>query len=181
MICPVCRDSELRSRKLVDELIGHRCDRCGGTFLRSTDYHEWLRRRAANEPERPATAGFPVPADTAQVKVCPSCGHLMGRHRVGHDVTFALDHCGACQGTWLDRSEWEILVERGLHDDLNLMFSPTWEREVRSRAKREHAQAALRKQFGDDLGELLRIREWIEHHPKRSAILAFLNDRDPFR
>jgi Zn-finger nucleic acid-binding protein len=181
MNCPVCKDVGLQPRDLGERLPGHGCGRCGGTFIRSTDYQEWLRRHGANLPERPPTASLPVPADTHQVKVCPACGHLMGRHHVGHEISFAIDHCDACQGIWLDRSEWEILVARGLHDDLHLMFSQAWQRAVRDLERRHHAEAGLRKRFGQDLAELERIRRWIEAHPQRSAILAFLNDRDPYR
>jgi Zn-finger nucleic acid-binding protein len=33
-------------------------------------------------------------------------------------LSFAIEHCGQCEGVWLDKDEWTALKGRSLHDDL---------------------------------------------------------------
>ena len=141
-------------------------------------------RRAA-----PSDAWTKCPSCEAQVfsrqlerslRLCPSCGRIMLRYRVGHGVDFYLDTCGTCNGIWLDLDEWTALRARNLHDDLHLIFTEPWQAEIHREAAKSHLEALYRKRFGDAWDEAVRVRAWVQAHPERAALLAFLADPDPF-
>ena len=99
----------------------------------------------------------------------------MTRYKVGHKLSFSLDRCGNCGGTWFDGNEWETLRGGELWDQLHLIFSPAWQNRIRRENQAEH----LREQFAAKLGpadfaESNRIKNWLDNHPHRDAILAYL-------
>jgi len=76
---------------------------------------------------------------------------------------------------WFDRDEWQLLAARGLALRLADVFSDEWQRDIR---QKEQA-AAIERMFEQRLGseELTRareVREWINSHPKKSELLAYL-------
>jgi Zn-finger nucleic acid-binding protein len=175
MKCPV--DGGMLQRvKLDATLPAFQCTACSGHWVRFGDYLGWREQQPGNIPESPP-AGAPIRAadDSAGLRRCPDCAGLLARYRVGHGVPFTLDQCGRCNGIWLDGAEWETLRARGLHDDLNRIFGPGWQHQVRGEEERALADAQFSRQLGE--ADFTRARDfgaWVAAHPRRSEILAYL-------
>ncbi|MEW5849751.1 MAG: zf-TFIIB domain-containing protein [Myxococcota bacterium] len=180
MNCPVCRTSSLRRVSLDDGLPALACSSCGGHWLGAADYHAWRGRTGDAPLPATNTSGEVQVSDVQGVKVCPECRRLMVRYRVGRGVDFRLDQCGACSGMWFDRNEWEALRQQGLHLQLNLIFTEPWQDRARRDESRKVMEGIYLKRFGDDYEEVKRMRQWLQAHPERMSILAFLMDDDPY-
>jgi Zn-finger nucleic acid-binding protein len=177
MNCPVCADHPaLVTGALEPSLNTHRCPGCGGHWIRLADYWRW---RAESGPDLPETPPRPEDAtavhDSRGIKVCPDCRHLMTAYRIGHGIPFTVDRCGHCNGTWLDRDEWTALRARNLHDDLHAFFSDEWQRHLRLDTQRFLTEQQFRRQFGDeDYARIRDLKSWIDAHPRRSELYAYL-------
>jgi Zn-finger nucleic acid-binding protein len=179
--CPVCKTHNLNAVELDSKLSAFACLACGGNWLNSTQYLEWLDQQVANLPEKPADGAPLTVSDQQQAKLCPECKRIMLRYRVGHGLGFSVDQCAACNGVWLDSHEWEVLKRRNLHDDINAIFTAPWQNETRQEEARARLDAIYAKQFKEDYEEIKRIRRWLDGHPDRERIINFLNDADPFK
>jgi Zn-finger nucleic acid-binding protein len=181
MKCPVCKTAELNELNLEKNLLANGCENCGGRWISSTEYWNWLQQHDPSLPEQPfAEVDFQVD-DTIKAKLCPDCGHILLKYKVGHGLDFFLDHCDNCNGIWLDQHEWEVLKVRNLHDELHRIFTTAWQKQVREEEIREKFEQFYAKKFGEaDYAEIKRIREWLEQHSQRSALLAFLSDDNPY-
>ena len=181
MHCPVCEPrqslnpAELESGKLV----ARECAHCGGHWIRTADYWKW---RAIHGENRPVTAppADPVPVnDSPGLKRCPDCDYVLACYRVGHDVPFTVDRCRNCDGVWLDRDEWRQLVVRNLHDDLPMIFDDTWQRTVRRDESRRATEDSFRRRLGEsDFARARDVRAWLDGHPRRSELFAYLQLHD---
>jgi Zn-finger nucleic acid-binding protein len=180
MRCPVCKPApELQPQTPDASPTVHACPNCHGTWVRAADYWRW---RAEHRADLAAAAPAPTagarsePADTDGLKLCPEDGHILGRYRVGHGLGFAVDHCRNCDGVWLDANEWEALRQAGVHGSLTEIYSEEWQREVRAEDRREREQAQWIRQLGEaDFARVREVREWLDAHPHRSELYAFLN------
>jgi Zn-finger nucleic acid-binding protein len=179
MRCPVCESKNLEPVRLTDGPKVGQCVQCGGQWIGALDYREWIERHGSEVTPQPYEEVRLDARDTHRAIFCPECHHMLTKYHVGHGIDFLIDHCGQCNGIWLDGREWEALRARRLHDEIQSIFTTRWQ----SEARREEYQRLVRRRyqarFGDDLDELLRIRRWIDAHPKRTELLAFLNDPDP--
>ncbi len=182
MKCAICRTETLQPIMLENNLQAYRCTTCGGVWLNSADYWQWLEQHGPNLPETPASAPEPTAVESDRARLCPSCGHILLPYHVGHEVPFTLDRCGNCNGVWFDAQEWDVLRQRNLHDDLHMMFTAAWQRQVRRGEHKRTLQAIYADKFGaEDYAELRRIKEWLYAHPQRVAMLAYLNEEDPYK
>jgi hypothetical protein len=75
---------------------------------------------------------------------------------------------------WFDAGEWAALVERNLHDDLLQMVFDDWQREVARSERRDNTEDQFRRQLGDDYERIREIKTWIDTHPRRSELYAYL-------
>jgi Zn-finger nucleic acid-binding protein len=179
--CPVCRESLLHEVTIEDGLLAFRCSGCQGIWISSEPYQNWWRAHRPELPEKEASECQPPVSDTEQIKSCPDCGHLMARLRVASDLEFSVDHCGQCNGVWLDRGEWEALVARNLHDKINSFCTEPWQTRLRAEETRYALDRLYLAKFGaDDYARLQEMRRWLATHPLRSMILAYLGAEDPY-
>lgn len=108
------------------------------------------------------------------VLFCPETGTLMTRWKIGHGFSFAIDR-SITGGIWLDRGEWEALEARNFHDEIHLVFTAPWQKQVRSAHSQETYLATLKSTLGTDLvGQVSALRETLQNHPHRSMALAYL-------
>jgi len=188
MKCPACANGKLIRCELEPALESLACRDCGGNWMAASPYFRWLELSAA-ESDAPADSTRPddeaagaessgdntTTDDANMARLCPECGRLMARHKVGHGVAFRVDHCGTCGGTWLDPGEWEALRRRGLHRTLHRVFSPAWQAELTQRERRDaHAAMLTRKLGAEELAEVRRFGAWVNGRPRRSELLAVL-------
>ena len=177
MNCPVCKTSTLAAHELSANLTSQKCATCGGQWISSFEFWKWLEGDRIHTQETPAACDLSaVSNETVSAKICPECGHFLSKFKVGHSLGFSLDRCGNCGGTWFDRNEWEILQSSELRSQIHLIFSAAWQQQVQNADRARHLQELLTDKIGEnDFVEIKRIKEWLDQHPHRQSLLAFLN------
>jgi Zn-finger nucleic acid-binding protein len=177
MKCPVCVEHHtLQLDAEPGQLRVRRCVGCGGRWIRSDDYWRW---RAHQSPGAAGPPTQPVPSSGEGEKpghrFCPEDGYLLARFLVGSPHEFSIDQCRNCSAVWLDSGEWEALQAAGLSDRLHLILSAEWQDDIR-RAEREATERKqwLRQLGEEDLERISDFKAWIDGHPKRSELYAFL-------
>jgi Zn-finger nucleic acid-binding protein len=180
MKCPSCKTTDLTAADLESGLTAHVCESCQGHWISGRGYHDWLDRHGATLAEKTYDGPDIVIADTQNAKLCPECARILLRYKVGRGTDFTLEHCGACNGVWLDRGEWDALKVRNLHDEINAILTVPWQTRARLEERRRNLDQIYAARFGADYDELKRIRTWVDGHPERDRVLAFLTDPDPY-
>jgi Zn-finger nucleic acid-binding protein len=107
--------------------------------------------------------------------VCPESGRLLIRYKVGHGLKFHLDLSPVTGGVWLDKGEWEALKSKGLHGELNLIFTSSYQRQIRTAEYEQTLEATFRDRIGDeDFKKVTAFKNWLAQHPKRRDIGSYL-------
>lgn len=182
MKCPVCKTKPCAMLELEANLRASACDACGGHWISHKNYMTWLDGHGDTLPEKPFSETELEVNDVQDAKVCPDCGRLLLKYKVGHGLDFFLDHCPGCGGVWLDKNEWNALQVRNLHDEIHKIFSTTWQNQVRGEEMAAKLEKVYVSRIGADSYEKAKeIRQWIHDQPQKRAILAFLSDDDPYR
>jgi Zn-finger nucleic acid-binding protein len=172
MQCPNCKSSGLRPLTLAERLTAFTCPNCAGHWIRGEHYFAWVEKQPKTPVEPAPTANV---ADSTQAKLCADCGRLLRRSRVGRGAEFTVDRCGQCGGIWLDAHEWEALQARGLHDEIHFVFSAAWQAQLIREEKLRQREARLKHILGEqDFVEIQRIKTWMEQHPRRIELHAYL-------
>lgn len=185
MRCPACTTvCPLVVQPTEPHLNTFRCTRCSGLWLRNADYLGWMRHVEFAPGPVPAAvrnavgAGLEGEVREVGLRACPDCQYVLARYRLGHGITFVVDHCRQCAGTWFDAGEWDSLRAAGLHDDLLHVFTDEWQQSVRDQERRERLDAGFRARVGDaDHARLIKVKAWLDQHPRRPEMLAFLQSR----
>jgi Zn-finger nucleic acid-binding protein len=181
MKCPACTTIDLNFVYLESNLPSHLCQGCEGHWVPSSEYEAWLKQHKETLHEKPCE-GTPLHvSNRSHAKLCPECECILIKYEVGRGLKFTLEQCGRCQGIWFDRNEWESLKQRNLHDEVNKVFTSSWQTQARKEEKKKHLEQIYLSKFGPaDYSEIKRVREWLYRHPRREELLAFLNDIDPY-
>jgi Zn-finger nucleic acid-binding protein len=177
MDCPVCKPTHTLVLAPLEggNLTARRCPACNGHWIRSTDFWRWRAIAGENLPETPAPTGTLTPPEAGGLRLCPDCNHVLGRYKVGHGVGFTVDRCRHCEGAWLDGGEWEALRVRNLHDDLPQIFDDEWQRAVKREVQELTTEESFRRRLGDDTYRRAQeTRAWLDAHPRRSELFAYL-------
>jgi Zn-finger nucleic acid-binding protein len=175
MNCPTCGPVQsLTIGEIVPGLSSYRCGNCHGDWIRLEQYARWRDRTPNGDAVSPVSAAAPTEPQPT-LRRCPDCSHILARYRIASDAPFVLDRCRKCHGVWFDRDEWQLVGARGLALRLADVFSDEWQRDIRQADQ----AAAIERMFEHRLGaaELTRareVRDWVNNHPKKSDILAYL-------
>ncbi len=181
MDCPVCEKSNLKREKMDQDLVGYSCGTCEGHWIGANDYADWLDKAGEVLPEKPFSDISIEVNDNTQAKLCPGCGRIMVKYKVGHGLDFHLDRCGGCGGVWLDTNEWKAMKDRNLHDEIGSVFTAPWQAQIRQKQNAQVLDAIYSKRFGEeDYQKIINMRQWLDAHPHRQAILHFLGDESPY-
>jgi Zn-finger nucleic acid-binding protein len=181
MRCPICPASLLANTQLAPQLSAHACLQCGGLWIASTDYWAWIEQPEDEADHMPEPIAEPI-AEPPGARRCAGCGHIQLRYPIAADLPFQLDQCGHCNSFWLDRHEWNILRERGLHRQLHKITNLPWQRRLRQEAQRNTWHTIYTARFGPaDYAEIQRVRAWLEDHSQRDMLLAYLISPDPYQ
>lgn len=178
MQCPVCKKHTMDAVDLLPDLPGFVCSECTGVWINGTAYDIWHAKQPGNLPENTTAAAVAV-TDTHKAKICPQCGHLLLPYRVGNGLSFSIDYCSACSGTWLDHGEWDALKARNLHGSLRDIVATSWQAAVRRADAQDGIEQTCKRLLGADYDKAVGVRAWVREHPQRSLILAYLGDIKP--
>lgn len=182
MLCPVCKAKRSTSVELAENLRAVSCGGCGGHWISNQNYTTWLEGYGNSRPEEPfSEVEFDV-NDVQAVKLCPDCGRLLLKYKVGHGLDFSVDHCSGCGGVWLDANEWNALRGKNLHDAIHKIFTTQWQTQVRKEQVAATLDQVYQKRLGVEAYQKTKeIRTWIQNHDQKEAILAFISDNDPYK
>jgi Zn-finger nucleic acid-binding protein len=182
MQCPVCKTKRCSPVELEENLKAASCETCGGHWISHQNYSTWLKRHGETLPEKPfSEVEFDV-GDVQEAKLCPDCRRILLKYKVGHGLDFFVDHCPGCGGVWLDKNEWAALQDKNLHDEIHKVFSTSWQSQIRGDQMASKLDQAYENRFGaDSYTRAKETREWIQAHPQKQAILAFLSDDNPYK
>lgn len=162
---------------LTENLQAYQCADTGGHYIPAVCYMSWLEKQEARLPQLPETSSpLESEMDPSSARICPETGTLMTRYKVGHGFAFSIDR-SITGGIWLDGGEWEALRQRNFHDEINLVFTAPWQKQVRD----QHAQATYEERLQSALGadlvaRLQALRTELADHPHRSLALGYFND-----
>jgi Zn-finger nucleic acid-binding protein len=182
MHSPIDSHITLEAREIEPGLAGYECPKSGGVWLPLQSYLKWKESNAA------AAAGLPegyvpeIADDSKQpAHLSPESGRVLVRYRVGHGLPFHVDRCPETGGIWLDRGEWEALKSKGLHTELNLIFTSSYQRHLRAAEFEERLERAFRDRIGDKaFQKVVEIKQWISGHPRRRDLWCYLrNEFEP--
>ena len=182
MKCPVCKTHTLGTITLVENLPANRCPNCQGIWIDSNAYLAWWKGKGEDLPERQGETTIDPAWNVDELKLCPNSGHIMGRYKILPDTEFYLDRCGHCNGIWLDKNEWDALVERNLHDNVNEFFTRPWQDDIHTAEASNHMDKLYLEKFGaEDYEHIKQVREWLKDHPRKGMLFAFLQANDPYK
>ncbi len=182
MKCPVCKIDALGSITLLEGLPANQCANCGGVFIPSNAYMTWRRTLGSGLPEKEGAIEIDPSWDVKELKLCSNCGHIMARYKIFPDTDFYLDRCRKCNGIWMERHEWDVLVDRNLHDNLNEFFTRPWQDHLHVAETRNHLDQIYLEKFGqEDYEHIQEIRNWLWGHDNLGMLLAFLQSDDPYK
>ncbi len=182
MKCPVCKIHSLGAITLVENLPANQCANCGGVWISSNAYMTWWKTKGEELPQKPGRSGIDPHWHVDELKLCPESGHIMGRYKIFPDTDFYLDRCGHCNGIWFDKNEWDALVERNLHDNVNEFFTRPWQDELHAAETHNHLEKLYLEKLGaEDYERIKHIREWIQGHPRLGMLLAYLQAENPYK
>ncbi len=182
MKCPVCKIDSLSGISLVENLPANQCSNCGGVWVPSNAYLAWKRAKGDDVSEKAGSIHIDPSWEVDEIKLCPSSGHILARYKIFPDTEFYLDRCKDCNGIWFDKKEWDVLVDRNLHDNLNDFFTRSWQDNLRAVETKKNMENIYLLKFGaDDYQHIQEVRVWLEDHPKRGMLLAFLQADDPYK
>ena len=182
MRCPIHPHTSLEPQTIEPGIEVMTCPKCHGIWMSMAAYWDWRKTLKAPLPNLQAEQGGSDVAlvDSEAGKRCPFDGAFLIRHQVGHGIDFHIDRCGRCGGVWLDAGEWEALQQRQMHDDLHLIFTSSWQAEVRRQKRTKAEEDLLVRRLGEsDYEKAVETKQWIESHKKNDtlpALLGFLLD-----
>jgi len=184
MLSPIHPRTPMIPFQLEKDLEVWQCPRSEGLWIPAARYWRWHQQLPPDEQiplaeDAETPAHEPVEQDASHplrpVLFCPESGCLLLRYRVGHGLSFLIDHSPKTGGVWLDKGEWEELKERGLHANLHLIFTTHYQQTIAREKVRHMLEHSFAERIGDqDYPKVAEFREWMEKHPSARDILCYL-------
>ena len=181
MRSPVSPEVNLQPKEIEPGLLGYECPQSGGYWIPLPAYEEWKAQQPASVASIPSgqVHSVPVTPDPKRTAlICPESGVVMLRYKAGQGLPFHIDRSPATGGVWLDKGEWEALKQRGLHVDLNLIFTASYQRDLRSAEYAQSLEKVFQERIGQsDFQRVAEFKEWMTRHPKHRDIWCYLSDK----
>ncbi len=176
MQCPKCKTDTLKATKFEQDLLGFECKSCKGTLISLMNYREWVERSQDNAMGGRVTAIITEIPDTRNALLCPKCGKVMVKYRISGYTNSFLDTCSACDFTWLDKGEWQLLKSLRLSSTMPKVFTESWQRRVRKDISERSRKQRMRSLVGDqDFAKVEELRTWLQHNPHKAQIIFYIN------
>lgn len=177
MKSPVGKRRQLQKCKLEDGLLAYQCLDTSGIYITMQNYCNWLKKQPERLEHLPIieSENCVIEAEP-QAKICPETGTIMIRCKVGNGFDFYIDR-SKTGGIWLDVGEWEALKSRQFHDELHLIFTAPWQKQIRDWEKEQITQKLLDEKLGKELlEELTELKSVLSDHPHKAYAIAYLDD-----
>lgn len=176
MRSPACPDTELLLREIESGLSAYTCPKSGGVWIPLQSYLTWKeRQKGEGGPVRSGYAPVPTDDSARRALICPESGRLLIRYRVGQGLNFHVDLSPVTGGVWLDQGEWEALKSKGLHAELHLIFTASYQRQIRTAEYEESLDNTFRDRIGPrDFEKVAAFKSWLAEHPNQRDICCYL-------
>ena len=176
MQSPVYPEVTLQLKEMEPGLLAYECPKSGGIWIPLASFTAWKEHQS--DAAAPLPPGYqPQLADDSNRRalICPESGRLLIRYRVGHGLQFHIDLSPVTGGVWLDKGEWEALKSKGLHSQMNLIFTASYQRQLRTAVYSESLEQAFRARIGErDFEKVSQFKNWVAGHPKSRDICCYL-------
>jgi Zn-finger nucleic acid-binding protein len=173
---PVHPDTTMQLTEIEPGLFAYACQKSNGVWIPRPSYLDWKAHHKNDKSELPA--GYvPEIADDSRrpALICPESGRLLIRYRVGHGLKFHVDFSAETGGMWLDRGEWEALKSKGLHVELNLVFTASYQRQIRNEEHEKALEETFRERIGqEDFEKVAAFKQWLAAHSHQRSIRCYL-------
>ncbi|WJG10039.1 zf-TFIIB domain-containing protein [Aliiglaciecola sp. LCG003] len=179
MECPKCQTGNLTLSYLELFFCVQTCNGCGGNWVLIEDYVKW-------KDQHPEYAYIDVDVtedldDAVKALLCPSSGLIMRKLKIAKETSHRIDYSASVGGVWLDNGEWQLLKNSGLAGSLNTILTEHWQLKIREQRTEDTFDMLYRTKFGDeDYDKVKVLREWLQSHPQKSDLRAFLLAQDPY-
>jgi Zn-finger nucleic acid-binding protein len=181
MDCPKCRGSLIR-RKL-ESVVVDECQNCRGIWF---DRDELRRAKDAAEPDA-NWLDFEVWKDSERLVGAPTSTNCPGCDSELIALTYAstgveIDHCAKCQGTWLDKDEFNKIVE-ALSSEIIKKPAPDYIRAVLEEAAEVLTGPDTLLSEWRDFTTVLRLMQYrlLAENPKAASIIGEIQRSSPLR
>ncbi|MBT1063754.1 rhomboid family intramembrane serine protease [Bowmanella sp. Y26] len=101
--CPRCKDKMLTPTSYKTDEIDV-CQACGGLWFEKDEVNRMINELHEDVPDSQYTDHFGKHLGDSELN-CPDCHQSLQRYHLLADYHAEIDHCHACDGSWIDRSE----------------------------------------------------------------------------
>ncbi|ALU42851.1 TFIIB-type zinc ribbon-containing protein [Pseudoalteromonas rubra] len=180
MKCTSCGEGQLRPGFIEGLFRAHSCDQCQGDWILIEDYVAWKERNPDYQFAEQIEFGNEA-EDSKRALFCPVSGTLMRKFRISASSAHRVDYSVATGGIWLDKGEWHLLKAEGLAGALNQLVTQQWQQQIREDTSQQNFADIYQDKFGDETYQRLRdIRTWLNNHPQKADLRAYLMAEDPY-
>lgn len=174
MQCPSCKKNVLVPAKFAEGLPSFTCPSCKGHLIEILSYRLWSERASSAERDS-VNLEATESTDSKHALICPQCQKVMTKFSVSGSASNKIDLCGSCGRFWIDRGEWALVKSLNLDTNLTKIFNEPWQKTIRRDQVSSAKSHRLRDMLSDEeYQRLVDLREWINQHPAKAAILDFL-------
>ncbi|BCS96721.1 hypothetical protein DSLASN_23530 [Desulfoluna limicola] len=167
MKCPKCKTTDLKKPDYNSPWF---CEACGGMWLINNDNSCFPNTVTATMNEH-----LSEDSHDKKTGICPSGHGLMIRAKVDIDEPFYLERCTACGGIWFDKGEWQRIGENNLAQNLNDIWSLSWQRAQGKAKNRESFLKTNQALLGEHIFQsIMALTEKLKDHPEKERAIALL-------
>lgn len=181
MQSPKARTVTLEEATLEPGLSVMQCPQTAGVWIDRQVYETWRSQQPPNDldldelAQRLAQIEFAPPPEDMKASLCPESGRILIRARVDTPQPFYIERSPENGGIWLDRGEWEILKQVGLHTQLDRLFSADWQTQLRAQSQADRQRTATIEKLGAPLAQkVFELAEELQKHPNGDFGVAYL-------
>lgn len=172
--CPRCPHAGLRHTLIGDSLPAHTCPSCSGTLIGLIGYRLWRETHKIDQASAGDAGSVQTAGDTGEAISCSKCQSLMTKYRISADAPNRVDFCARCEDIWLDEGEWALVEALAGSDHLANIITQPWQRRVRIATEAQLETERLKTVFGEDYDRVIAFHEWLNAHPDKGEVLAYL-------
>jgi Zn-finger nucleic acid-binding protein len=167
---------QLQPKEIEPGLSAYVCPESGGIWIPLQAYFAWREQQpAAPIVESPEFVSLPADDSKRRALICPESGRVLLRYKVGQGLNFHIDRSPATGGVWLDKGEWEALRSKNLHTQIHLIFTASYQRQIRSADYEQSIQDSFKERIGTDFARVEEFKDWLMAHPRRREIFGYLS------
>lgn len=174
MKSPLHPQRSLEKIEIEPGLHAWKCPVSHGLWISLASYTRWQQSMAVDVPANAEVPEVMSDADKPAM-FCPESGVILQRFRVGKGAAFHIERSPVTGGIWLDQGEWEAVKALGLHNEIHVIFTASYQ----SRLRREASEAMLDQVFGEKVGtenftKLKEISDWLNASGHGREMLNYL-------